>query len=130
MVCISVGHLEMHHCMCNDSKTQGMKKSLSSQYVMYTYMVHYQKLVFFTFLLHHHRKWNETTETILKKLVLKLNNVEKLWFQFDILHSISKYFYIATLQNPHSIKYAFQPSKYRKFLVKRKLFVVLFWNVI
>ena len=88
--------------------------------------------VFFTFLLHHHRKWNETTETILKKLVLKLNNVEKPWFQFDISHSISKYFYefIATLQKPHSIKYTFQPSKYRKFHVKRKLFVVLFWNVI
>ena len=43
VVCISVGHFEMHKCMCNDSKTQGMKKNLSTQYVMYTYMVHYKK---------------------------------------------------------------------------------------
>ena len=132
VVCIPVEHLEMHKRMCNDSKTQGMKKNLSTQYVMYTYMVHYKKVnVFFTFLLPHHRKWNETTDTILTTF-LKLNNVEE-------NHDFNLIFHIvfqtmcknsSIQRKPHSIKHTFQLSKYQNFLVIRKLFVVLFWNVI
>ena len=76
----TVGHIEMHTCMCIDFNTLGNEEKIYST-IWYIYLYgSLQKILmcFLQFLLHHHGKWNETTEMIFHHIKLKLMITQKI----------------------------------------------------